>query len=485
MEQTTPVEQLEVMLTSEEMVAKPVVEEQDFVANEALQGKIKELLAFHEKDGEFYDVIDELKSLLPKKKPVKPYTVDNFKSEFFGYPEEKRCHTARENLSPVSIALLVLRDLFKDTERFTMFDPLTFPGFDKLDVIQKITLQSSMGEPTYTSIHVIGEQKEEAPVSGSFWLHDKKHDCKMIVFYAIKMGLSITAQGSVKDGDKVFKFVSEVEEMIMSSRYLRGQILEMNGSSFSIIDLKDQVLPAVEEDLKDELHKNVLNIFAKAEEFKAYNLPAKRAIILEGPPGCGKTMIARYLAQHLRGKTTVLWTSAKSIGDTDDIATLFSLARKLSPALLIMEDLDLIAGTRSDDQEFLGELLTQLDGLLPNDNLVVVASTNEVKSLDKALNDRPGRFDRIYQITKPSPMLAEKIARHYLMERAVDPEVIQQLNYDLFCRSGDLTGAQIVEVCKGGIYEAIHRRTALSDLCIAASYGGLKKQRKMITGETD
>ena len=76
--------------------------------------------------------------------------------------------------------------------------------------------------------------------------------------------------------------------------------------------------------------------------------------------------------------------------------------------------------------------------------------TIEERLRREALRDRPGRFDRIYQIGRPSAELAEQIARYYLKERGISEEIIEGLSYTSLAK-GDLTGAQIVEVVKGGI----------------------------------
>lgn len=473
-------------LDASEVFEEKTEEPSDFeeITDPNIVSLVKKLERIYSKEQELDEAINLIRSYVPREKPVAPlYYIEDFKVDFFGFPNE-RVYKHKSRLNPIGISMVVLRDFFTNTERFTFFDPTKLPGYERLDFISKSAVKSFLESPTYTSLKIVGDVRETLPTSGSFWLYDKVLDCKFIVNYApVDFGVEIMLQCARNKSEECRKFSAELEDSILSSKYIRGQILEVSGSgSFDIVELKEQLLPAIEDDLRDELTKNVINIFDKQEKFSAYNLPAKRAIIIEGSPGNGKTMISRYLAHKLKGRVTVLWTSAKAISNSMDISYMFTLARKLSPVLLVLEDLDLIAGSRSHDEECLGELLSQLDGLLPNENLVVVASTNEVKSLDRALNDRPGRFDRIYTIKEPSPRLAEKIAMHYLNERSIDPEVIRSINYSSFC-DGHLTGAQIVEVCKGAIYEAIHRNKPLDDLCFASSFRGLNEQRKIIRGD--
>ena len=203
-------------------------------------------------------------------------------------------------------------------------------------------------------------------------------------------------------------------------------------------------------------------------------------------PGCGKTMIERWLASKVTGEVTTIWVTAKSIGSAEDVASIFDIARKLSPALVIMEDLDLISGTRSlfgqSGSGPLGEMLNQLDGLTQDQSIVLVGSTNRLGSLDEALADRPGRFDRVYEVGKPTEDIAKIIARNYLVKRGIDPQVVENLTLSCL-NSGEFTGAQVVEIVKGGIFEAIHRNCDVSDTCIQNSAKGLQDQKKLAKRE--
>jgi SpoVK/Ycf46/Vps4 family AAA+-type ATPase len=244
-------------------------------------------------------------------------------------------------------------------------------------------------------------------------------------------------------------------------------------------------MPIISKELSDELEKNVLNIFDKGDQFRAMGQAICRKIILSGGPGNGKTMIERFLASRLRGKVTTIWVSAKSIEHREHIDDIFEIARKLSPALVIMEDLDLISGTRSHfgNESMLGELLNQLDGLKKNDAIVIVASTNCVADLDEALNDRPERFDRIFEVGKPTSDLAQEIATQYLLNKCNVPEAtIKSLNLAKYFKDQEFSGAQIVEVIRGAIFEAIHRGLGsdINEQCLKASKDGLLKQRDLI-----
>jgi SpoVK/Ycf46/Vps4 family AAA+-type ATPase len=410
--------------------------------------------------------------LLPKRKVGKPpYTEKYFKNDFFGFKDTERIYRLQETLSPVGVALIALQEFFAQS-RFVHYDPRTLPEYKKM--IVPLTYE----EPIYIPVS-LGSNKFTVPDQREMWIEDTQHQRKYVIHYGVMSGgsLKIQIESAWEQNPSNQALLQEIKDSVLTSKYFRGQVLELTPRGFSVLDLPEQKMPIIDKALKYELEKNVINMFSKAEKFREYGLPSKRAIILEGVPGNGKTMVARYLAYTLKGQVTVLWVTAKAINSPGDISQIFDLARKLSPVLLIMEDIDLIAGTRDVDSECLGEMLNQLDGIQPNESLVLVASTNVVKALDVALRDRPGRFDRIYKIGKPSAECAEQIARYYLRERGVEDSIIDSLSFTSISQ-GDLTGAQIVEVVKGGIFEAVHRSCEINDLCLSASYRGLVDQRK-------
>lgn len=436
-------------------------------------GSVKDFLRAQEK---LFMVVRALEALLPAKKPKEQrYSVGQLKNHFCcGEPHRDTFNTGL-GLNPPSIALITLHEFFSDETRFEKVDPNKLPYADKL------LFPYEPPKLTHTTIDIAGKQFT-VPVSNETWYTDKKTGHNFTVEYEPSPGGSIATHIRFSPHQRKWgvELGNELKLAVMTSPLLKGQILEINGGNdFKIIDLGPQVLPVIEDDLMDELNKNIVNLFDQREKFDEYKLPIKRSVILEGLPGNGKTMICRYLAQKCRGKVTTVWVTAKSITEASDVAHVFDIARKLSPSLVIMEDLDLISGTREmlsmGGDNALGEMLNQLDGLEANDSIVMVGSTNRASSLDEALRERPGRFDRIYEVGKPSAELAKQICRDYLVKRGMDQTELDLLTFPGVL-SGKFTGAQLVELIKGAIFEAIHRKQPLNDLHISASVKGLTDQ---------
>jgi len=427
-----------------------------------------------------FQLIRELQAAMPheEKKPD-PLTNDQFEAKYLCNDQFDEPFKMMFGVNPVSIALVALDRFFANDDRFEHINPAD------LEYHKDLATPFQKEKITHTTIE-IGGKVESTPVNNEFWLIDKTlNNSKFIVDYKPAPGgqVSITVLSDYAVDDEAMKLIADIKMAVIQSPFIRGQVVEItSGNGFNVVDIGEQPMPIISDELKDELEKNVINIFDKTAQFTALGQATCRKIILSGGPGNGKTMIERYLASRVRGKVTTIWVSAKSIEHREHIDDIFEIARKLSPSLVIMEDLDLISGTRSHygNESMLGEMLNQLDGLKKNDAVVVVASTNRVADLDEALNDRPERFDRIFEVGKPSDELAKKIAENYLKKCNVPEATIGQLNLGRYFKDQEFSGAQIVEVIRGAIFESIHRGCEINEMCLKASKEGLMKQRELI-----
>ena len=147
------------------------------------------------------------------------------------------------------------------------------------------------------------------------------------------------------------------------------------------------------------------------EAFKRMGVQAPQGILLHGPPGCSKTLMAKALATEsklnfISVKGPELFS--KYVGDTEKaIREIFRKARISSPCIIFFDEIDAMASSRSDDDtsvsdRALCQLLTEMDGIEEKAQVIVIAATNRLDIIDKALL-RPGRFDRHIEIPLPDP----------------------------------------------------------------------------------
>jgi ATP-dependent 26S proteasome regulatory subunit len=118
-------------------------------------------------------------------------------------------------------------------------------------------------------------------------------------------------------------------------------------------------------------------------------------------------------------ESTIIYITSEDIEERGQIAELYEIARKVSPTIMIVEDIDTLGGidrTKAGDHPILGEFLNCLAGVESNGGVITIATTNYPEYLDKALVDRPGRFDLRLDFGLPDEKLREHILEKYLSE---------------------------------------------------------------------
>lgn len=165
-----------------------------------------------------------------------------------------------------------------------------------------------------------------------------------------------------------------------------------------VVDRADVILP---EGTLERIERETVGFAAQAERLLAAGRSLKRGMLLYGPPGTGKTLTITYLIGQLPGRTTIL-TTGMGMGLLAPVA---QLARELAPAMVVLEDVDLIAEERGSpfgsSGPLLFELLNELDGLGDDCDVIFVLTTNRPEILEPALAARPGRVDLTVELPLP------------------------------------------------------------------------------------
>ena len=204
------------------------------------------------------------------------------------------------------------------------------------------------------------------------------------------------------------------------------------------------------DETKDEL-REVVEFLSDPKRFKRLGATVPKGILLHGPPGTGKTLLAKAVARE--SGATFFSQSASSFIEmfaglgAARIRRLFKEARENAPAIVFIDELDAVGAQRGSDisgerDQTLNQLLVEMDGFDARDSVIVMAASNMLEKLDKALL-RPGRFDR--QVFVPPPDM--KGRRQILDVHTRDKPVAQDVDLERVARhTAGLTGADLANL---------------------------------------
>lgn len=187
-------------------------------------------------------------------------------------------------------------------------------------------------------------------------------------------------------------------------------------------------------------------IVQQTKMFQTTGKRSKRGILIHGEPGNGKTLLGKILAHTLDCHCFYITSQTFDTGAAKQLSMLFELARLLKPSILFFEDIDLIVGKKREENAykgFLGELLNQLDGPQRNEQMLVMATTNDITALDDALANRPGRFDVKIEFGNPNETNRSALLSRLITVKNLDPYV--ELTNGLSCAQVNEVGHYIAE----------------------------------------
>lgn len=262
---------------------------------------------------------------------------------------------------------------------------------------------------------------------------------------------------------------------------------EIPSTSFSMVHGQEHA--------KLRLMESVVWPVKHREVYDAVRMCPPKGILLYGPPGCSKTLLAKALATEseavflsIRGPEIM----GKYVGESEGrIRRIFQKARSLAPAIVFIDEIDSIAPHRGEgggqvDKRVVSTLLTEMDGITPSNGVVVLAATNKPWTIDSALM-RPGRFDYHVFIDLPDAparesMLKGEFGRMGLLARG---EEAGDFYASAVQRTDGYTGAEVMAFCREAGMEYIRsvvRKEASFDLKRAA-LGLLEAMRPRIPEE--
>jgi transitional endoplasmic reticulum ATPase len=293
--------------------------------------------------------------------------------------------------------------------------------------------------------------------------------------FAARLGIGATEKESEVVDGKVRAAWGEDEEPALKSEIERPKI------NFSDVGGMEKV--------KEEIRLKIIHPLTHADLYQAYGKQIGGGILMYGPPGCGKTYLARATAGEIKaafisvGINDVLdmW-----IGNSErNLHSLFEQARKNKPCVLFFDEVDALGASRSDMRQHAGrqlinQFLAEMDGVKSsNDGVLILAATNAPWHLDSAFR-RPGRFDRVLFVPPP-----DAAARASVLRLQCKGKPVEEIEFDhLGKKTDNFSGADLKAVVDVAIERKLQEALKtgvpkpLTTKDLAAAAGTLKPTTK-------
>ncbi|CEQ39170.1 SPOSA6832_00662, partial [Sporobolomyces salmonicolor] len=202
--------------------------------------------------------------------------------------------------------------------------------------------------------------------------------------------------------------------------------------------------------VREEMRMSIVRPIRRPDVFKVLGLNAPCGVLLWGPPGCGKTLLAKAVANESRANFISVKGPEllnKYVGESERaVRQVFARARASSPCIIFFDELDAMVPRRDDSlsessARIVNTLLTELDGLEPRKQVFVIGATNRPDILDPAMV-RPGRLDKLLYVDLPSPLERVEILRALTKKTPLKEDVdLEKVALD--ARADGLSGADL------------------------------------------
>ena len=290
------------------------------------------------------------------------------------------------------------------------------------------------------------------------------------------------------------RLIEDLRAAMNQHSVLRGQVISFSESTFDYgsgtisflrrpeVSADSIVLP---DGALDRVRAHVIGIREHAPFILEGGGHLKRGVLLYGPPGTGKTLTVSHLISKAEGMTTVVLTGLA----IRFISEATQLARAMQPSVVVLEDVDLIAGDREmfgGPQPLLFAVLDALDGFDGDADVAFVLTTNRVELLERALVERPGRVDLAVEIPRPDRDARRRLFALYAERAPFSAAAVERVAD----QAEGVTGSFTKELVRRALLRAaMENRAVVDDDLLAASdellYDRESLTRRLVGGDAE
>jgi len=286
-------------------------------------------------------------------------------------------------------------------------------------------------------------------------LEEGKSDLAETIY---KSGRQRDAKIRSNDLDELFGLAEERTKLRVVEKVDFGEVTELARYRQDTTTFNDVVGLS---HIKKQIHKKIILPFQKPSLFQRFKKKVGGGVLLFGPPGCGKTLLARATAGECNASFFNVEISDvldMYIGESEQkLHAIFEKARNETPSVIFFDELEALAGKRehtrnSATSNTISQFLTELDGFAQNnEGVLVLASTNVPWAIDSAFL-RPGRFDRMFFVSPPDKEARASILEHHMKDRPTTGDIDYKI---LANKTPGYSGADLSNLVEMAADEAI------------------------------
>lgn len=246
------------------------------------------------------------------------------------------------------------------------------------------------------------------------------------------------------------------------------------------------------EEVKQELREAVEWPLKSPQMFKRFGVHPPRGILLYGPPGCGKTLLARAVATESEANFISIKgpeVFSKWVGESEKaVREVFRKGRMAAPSIIFFDEFDSLVPKRGAGygdsrvtERVISQLLTEMDGIATLEDLLVVAATNRPDLVDSAVL-RPGRFDRLIYVPEPDEEARKKIFEIYTKDMPLAENIDLS---QLASLTKNYSGADVEAVCREAALTALRRNVEAKEVTMADFNEAMKRRGPTISPEME